>query len=113
MRRTTEAKTNHEITKGHEITKRNFVFFVSSCHFVFSWQRLGQSLHLDGHSLLLPHQSKVAPHALFNCSPNIGVIPQELFDVLPALAETFSAKGKPRAALLDDLSFDRDVEQIS
>src|SRR5262245_2892447 len=41
------------------------------------------------------------------------VVLQELLDVLAALTQTLAAEREPRAALLDDLLVDRQIEQVA
>src|SRR6476661_1424986 len=57
-------------------------------------------------------EAELAPQLLFDGGADVDVLLEERLDVLAALAQPFAAIGEPRAALLDDLTLDGEVEQV-
>src|SRR3954463_14423124 len=67
---------------------------------------------LDGGDFLV-EQAQLAADLLFDRLERGRVVLEELLDVLAPLAETLARVGEPRAALLDDLPIDGEIEQVA
>src|SRR3954463_8252578 len=67
---------------------------------------------LDGGDFLV-EQAQLAADLLFDRLERGRVVLEELLDVFAPLAEPLARVGEPRAALLDDLPIDGQIEQLA
>ena len=62
---------------------------------------------------LFAHQPEFATHPILDRVSKVHVLLQELLDVLASLSEAFATVRESRAALLDNLLLDGEVEQVA
>src|SRR6185295_15753333 len=70
-------------------------------------------LNRDGFWYRVACESQLFPDLVVDRLEHLGVVLEELLDVLAALAETLAVVGKPGAALLDDPLVDCEVEEVA
>src|SRR4029077_16558595 len=68
---------------------------------------------LDRRELDPPSHSELLAPTLLDDARGLGMLLEELLHVLAALAEALATVGEPRAALLNHLVLDREIEQVA
>ncbi len=62
---------------------------------------------------LHPLQAEAEPELVFDIEAHVGMIGKESFGVFTALADAFVLIGVPGAALVDDIVFHGEIEQVA